>query len=118
MLKYAAGLSKETIVDIKANVVKAPTEIQGCSQKSVELKVHKIYAVSKSMPVLPLQIEDASRPEKAEGEPDDGFVRVNPDTRLDNRILDLRTTAKHAIFRVQAGVCKLFREHLTKEGKK
>ena len=113
MLKYSASLPKETIVDIQASVVKSPTEIQGCSQKHVELHVRKIYAVSKSLPVLPLQIEDASRPEKADGEPDDGLVRVNPDTRLDNRVLDLRTTTKHAIFRLQAGVCKLFRGHLT-----
>jgi len=28
----------------------------------------------------------------------------------------LRTTTKQAIFRVQAGVCKLFRDHLTSEG--
>ena len=94
----------------------APTEIQGCTQKDVELQVHQFHAVSKSLPVLPLQLEDASRPEKADGEPDDGLVRVNPDTRLDNRILDLRTTTKHAIFKLQAGVCKLFREHLTNEG--
>ena len=116
MLKYAASLPRETIVDIKATVVASPTEIKGCSQKEVELKVNKIFAVSKSLPILPLQIDDASRPERADGEPDDGLVRVNPDTRLDNRVLDLRTTAKHAIFRLQAGVCKLFRQHLTNEG--
>lgn len=33
-------------------------------------------------------------------------------TRLDNRIMDLRTPAKQAIFRVQSGVCQLFREYL------
>jgi aspartyl/asparaginyl-tRNA synthetase len=33
-------------------------------------------------------------------------------TRLDNRIIDLRTTAKHAIFRLQSGVCQVFREFL------
>lgn len=33
-------------------------------------------------------------------------------TRLDNRVIDLRTTAKQAIFRVSSGVCQLFREFL------
>merc|ERR1711937_703024 len=116
MLKYAASLPKESIVDVKATIVKAPTEIQGCTQKDVELQVHQFHAVSKSLPVLPLQLEDASRPEKADGEPDDGLVRVNPDTRLDNRILDLRTTTKHAIFKIQAAVCRLFRNHLSNKG--
>ena len=30
-------------------------------------------------------------------------------TRLDNRIIDLRTTSKQAIFRIQAAVCRYFR---------
>ena len=34
-------------------------------------------------------------------------------TRLDNRVIDLRTTAKQAIFRISSGVCQLFREYLT-----
>jgi len=35
---------------------------------------------------------------------------------LDNRILDLRTPTNQAIFRLQAGVCALFRETLAKSG--
>ena len=27
----------------------------------------------------------------------------------DNRVIDLRTTAKHAVFRLSSGVCSLFR---------
>ena len=42
-------------------------------------------------------------------------IRVNQDTRLDNRILDLRTPTNQAIYRVEAGVCKLFRESLEKQ---
>ena len=33
--------------------------------------------------------------------------RVNQDTRLDNRYLDLRTPANQAIFRIQAAVCQV-----------
>lgn len=36
--------------------------------------------------------------------------------KLDNRILDLRTSTNQAIYRVEAGIMRLFREHLTKEG--
>lgn len=31
-------------------------------------------------------------------------------TRLDNRVIDLRTPAKQAIFKLSSGVCQLFRE--------
>jgi len=44
------------------------------------------------------------------------LAKVNLDTRLDNRILDLRTVTSQAIFRVEAGVCKLFRDTLTDFG--
>lgn len=43
-------------------------------------------------------------------------IRVHQDTRLDNRVLDLRTPANQAIFRLEAGVCKLFRDILTQRG--
>jgi len=35
---------------------------------------------------------------------------------LDNRVLDLRTPANQAIFRLEAGVCRLFRDILTDKG--
>ena len=132
MIKFTGAITRESIIDMEAKVVKAPEEIKNCSQKLVELQITKVtlfsticplvtgyfqmFVVSKAIPQLPLQIEDASRPERPDDAEDDGFVRVNADTRLDNRILDLRTVSKQAIFRIQAGICKLFREHLTNEG--
>merc|ERR1712192_393540 len=44
------------------------------------------------------------------------FARVNQDVRLDNRVLDLRTPTNQAIFRLEAGVCQLFRDTLVKKG--
>ncbi|CAJ0639504.1 13090_t:CDS:10, partial [Entrophospora sp. SA101] len=46
-----------------------------------------------------------------------GFVkfasnRVALDTRLNHRIVDLRTITNNAIFRIQSGVCQLFRDFL------
>jgi aspartyl/asparaginyl-tRNA synthetase len=46
----------------------------------------------------------------------DTQATVLQDTRLDNRVLDLRTTTNQALFRLEAGVCELFREILTKKG--
>jgi len=86
-------------------------KITSCSQQDVELHLSQIWVVSASEPRLPLLIEDASRPE---GEGD--LATVNQDTRLDNRILDLRTTTSQSIFRLEAGVCMLFREYLTNKG--
>jgi nondiscriminating aspartyl-tRNA synthetase len=43
------------------------------------------------------------------------YVVVNQDTKLDNRVLDLRTPANQAIFRIQSAVCTLFRELLLQQ---
>jgi len=97
-----------------AIVMPVPSKIESCSQKDVEVHLKEIFVVSAAKSQLPLQIEDAARPI---GEVDEMTlnVRVNQDTRLDNRVLDLRTPANQAIFKVEAGICKLFRDILTRK---
>lgn len=111
MLKFVAGISCESIIDVLGTVTSTDTKITSCSQQDVELHLDQVWVVSASEPRLPLLIDDASRPE---GEGD--LATVNQDTRLDNRILDLRTTTSQSIFRLEAGVCRLFREYLTGKG--
>ena len=43
-------------------------------------------------------------------------MSVGQDVRLDNRVVDLRTPANQAIFRVQSAVSQLFREALLERG--
>jgi len=77
---------------------------------------------------LPFELKDAQRPESAAeagevgdeetespqstAEADKKEVRVGLHTRLNNRIIDLRTQTSQAIFRIQSGACALFREFL------
>lgn len=102
-------------MDIRANLVAVSVKIESCTEQNLELQGLEIFVVSQAKPQLPLQIEDASRPEKKD-DPESLNIRVNQDTRLDNRVLDLRTPANQAIFRLEAGVCKLFRDILTNKG--
>nr|XP_023026329.1 aspartate--tRNA ligase, cytoplasmic [Leptinotarsa decemlineata] len=114
MVKFSSGIPKESIVDVESTVAEVSAGVAGCSQRDIELVASQLWVVSSSAPQLPLQIEDASRPEKAD---DEGLnIRVNQDTRLDNRILDLRTPTNQAIYRLEAGVCRLFRDCLTRRG--
>jgi len=114
MIKFIAGISKESIIDVEAVVRKSPSPIESCTKQDVELEAVKVFVVSASDPKLPLQIEDAAR--KMTEDDEGTFARVNQDVRLDNRILDLRTPANQAIFRLEAGVCQLFRECLAGKG--
>lgn len=115
MVKFSGSVPRESIVDVRARVVPVAAKIEACTEQSLELHATEFYLVSPAKAQLPLQIEDAARPEKSD-DPEALKIRVNQDTRLDNRVLDLRTPANQAIFRLEAGVCKLFRDILAAQG--
>lgn len=114
MVKWSASISLESIVVVHGIVKVAPEEIQSCTVKDVEIQVTKLYTIAEAPAQLPILIEDASRSE--EQAEIAGLPVVNLDTRLDYRVIDLRTATNQAIFRIQSGVCALFREFLTKKG--
>lgn len=113
MVKWVSNLTKESVVDIQG-VIMAPEsgKVESCTQQDVELVAQSIYCVSRSVPRLPFEIDDASRPETDFDKEDCTYVRVGQDTRLNHRVIDLRTPANQAIFRVQSAVCELFRDAL------
>ena len=47
MVKFAGSISRESIIDLEAKVVKAPEQIKTCSQKDVELQITQFHVVSK-----------------------------------------------------------------------
>lgn len=66
MVKFASNITKESIIDIEATVSQVTGSVAGCTQQDVELAASQIWVVSAAAPQLPLQIEDASRPEKTD----------------------------------------------------
>lgn len=114
-VKFVAGVNKESVMDLEGYVRGVAQKIEGATQHDVEMHVTQAWLVSASEPRLPLQIDDASRAvvEEKEGEL---AITVSQEVRLDNRILDLRTPTNQAIFRLEGGVCRLFREALDKRG--
>lgn len=103
MVTFAAKIPKESIIDVKALVTVPDKPVQTCSQK-VELQIKEIWIVNKSVPMLPFQLEDASRRvENQEDEEKGGaageeskdgkLAVVGQDVRLNNRIIDLRVPA-------------------------
>jgi len=109
---FAGALPDESVVDILAKVSCPDQPINSCTKSDVELSVERLYCIGRSQ-ALPLQLADASRSEE-EYKKDPSLIRVGQDVRLDNRVIDLRTVANQAIFRIQSGVCTLFREYLLK----
>ncbi|KAL9677920.1 hypothetical protein QQ045_015757 [Rhodiola kirilowii] len=118
MVKYVNGLSRESHVDIEGVVSVPDVAIKGASQQ-VEIQVRKIYGVSRAVPNLPINIEDAARSDEEIQkalQAGEQLVKVNQDTRLNYRVLDLRTPANQAIFRIEFEVADFFGQFLKKEG--
>jgi len=127
MVKYSGKIPPESIIEILALVTKPDQPIAGCTQQ-MELQIVEIWTVNKSVPILPFQLEDASRQvldqaaddgkATTEESKDDGKAKmpvVKQDVRLDNRIIDLRVPANQAIMRLQSGVCQVYREFMYKK---
>ena len=114
MAKFAGALSKESVVDLCGRVTVPPEPLRGCTQSDVEISVDRIYCISRAE-ALPLQLDDLCRSE-AELAADPKAVRVLLETRLSNRVVDLRTKCNQGILRIQSGVCQLFKEFLLNKG--
>jgi len=111
---FSGALPDESVVDILGKVALPGAPITSCTVPDVELQVQKIFCIGRAVP-LPLQLADAGRSD-LDYEKDPSLVRVGQDVRLDNRVIDLRTVTNQAIFRIQSGVCQLFREFLLQHG--
>ena len=57
------SVSKESIVDVCGKVVIAAKSVESCSKCDIELVIEQFLVISQAAVPLPLQIEDASRPE-------------------------------------------------------
>lgn len=114
MVKWAGSINLESIVLVRGIVRKVEDPVKSATVQDVEIHVTQIFSIVETPEKLPILIEDAARSD-AEAEAA-GLPVVNLDTRLDSRVIDLRTPTNQAIFKIQAGLCALFREFLGKRG--
>lgn len=110
MVRWAESVNPESICLVQGRVQKSPEEIKSTTVHDAEIIVEKLHVISEAPQTLPFPILDASRPAELEG------PTVALDTRLDNRVLDLRTITNQAIFRISSGIGNLFRDYLNSQG--
>jgi aspartyl-tRNA synthetase len=115
MVKWAATIMPESIILVEGTVQKTSEEIKGTSVSDAQVVIKKLYVVSSVHGALPFSLEDASRAEADQEKEDPRFNKVQLDTRLNNRVLELRTPANQAIFTLQAAITDMFRSFLKSE---
>jgi aspartyl-tRNA synthetase len=128
-MKFLEGIPKESVLDVKGQVVVPDNPVESCSIADIEIAVESVIVINRTIDDLPFMIEDASRKltaketeamdnddEGEENETENKMPIVGINKRLNNRIMDLRTPANQGIFRVQSAVCTLYREYLLSQG--
>lgn len=116
---WAEHVDIESVVLVRGRVQEPKAkqgEILSTSIHDCEISILEIHVEGKVSAHVPFTVQEAELT-KAEAEKDGEKRQVIPDrVRLNNRILDLRTTASQSIFRIQSGMVRLFREHLESLG--
>lgn len=120
MVKFCGSVPSESVVITHA-VVKKPLElVKSATVSHLEVHIKKLFIECKALSQLPLQVADAERPIPAEGEDqsteEDGRPLVGLNTRLNNRVIDLRAKHNQAIFKIKHGVTALFQDFLQARG--
>ena len=128
MILFCKNIKQESIIDIYGIIKKTPFKIKRAQPKhlqEIEIHIKKCYLVSNvEATELPFNLEHASRSEEKTEEQEESkenskdskfnktLTKIGQSKRLDNRWYDLRTPANYAIFCIQSGVCRFFREYL------
>jgi len=99
-LEREAEHATEAVKDVKKNVEANAQQYKQTDEEKARLK----------------EIQDLLKPLQKKREEAQRVRMVGLNLRLDNRVIDLRTVANQAIFRIQSGVCTLFREVLLQKG--
>ncbi len=97
-------------------VQKPEQEVKSATIHDVELLINELHVTARRPEAVPFTVyEDEVSKEKEKTE-DAHASHITDRARLNNRILDLRTAPSKAIFRINAGVCNLFRSYLDSQG--
>jgi len=113
MVKFARDIPLESLCLMHGIVKRTTEKIRSASIQDFEIHAKKVYLVSKAYTPLPLQPADS---ETALPSEDISSPTVSLNTRLNNRVLDLRAKINHCIFILKDGVDSLFQEFLRARG--
>ncbi|KAF9531975.1 hypothetical protein CPB83DRAFT_848129 [Crepidotus variabilis] len=116
MVKWAAGLADESIVLVEGVATQTQEPIKSATISNVEVHVSQLHLIAGLDARLPFTVEDANRPELESDSSDAQYKRVLLETRLNNRVIDLRTNTNQAVFRLQSAIGDFFRQFLSENG--
>ena len=115
MVQWAEHLPRETLVHVQGTLQKPKADVRDASISQMEIAMHSMHIIARVEEPLGIDVHDMDRLIKDEDD-EEPHPDVPLRTRMANRIIDLRTPSSQAIFRVNSGVCNLFRSYLDDKG--
>lgn len=93
----AKDISPESVVEVRGVLRRALAAITSVTCQHVEIVVTELHVVSRAATPLPFPLQDEN---------------TKLDTRLNHRVMDLRTTRSVATMRLVSAICQSFRHRL------
>lgn len=100
-LQMLKGLQLETVLKFSGTIVERKSKDP--SVKAVEMQAETMEILSPVTEAPPVEISKTD-------------LEVNLDTLIDNRVITLRHPKQRAIFRIQAGLVRGYRDYMDKQG--
>lgn len=98
-VKWVQRLDPESLVQVTGTLQQAPEPVRSATYKDLEVKIYSVHLIN---PAHDLSFDNYAPPETTQ-------------TRLSNRILDLRHPSNQALFRIRSMITRVFREVLEKD---
>ena len=118
MVQWIERIPTGSIVLVKGKVQNPEQLVKGCTKHNVEISVSELHVVARRPEAVPFTAyeNDVSKVKELDEEAPAHSSHITDRARLNHRILDLRTPTSKAIFRINSGVCNLFRSYLDSQG--
>lgn len=108
---WAEHIPIETVVLVKGQLKRPNEPVQATTLHDFEIAIHELHVVATLTKDLPFSVYQADVPRREE---DDRIIADR--TLLSHRLLNLRTSTAQSIFRINSGICNLFRSYLDEKG--
>ncbi|KAK3167619.1 hypothetical protein OEA41_010746 [Lepraria neglecta] len=118
MVQWVERIPTGSIVIVKGKPQKPEQPVTGCTKHDVEILVRELHVVVRRPEAVPFTVyeDEVSRTKELDEDAPAQTSNITDRARLNHRILDLRTATSRAIFRINSGVCNLFRSYLDSQG--
>ncbi|KAK4915805.1 aspartate--tRNA ligase dps1, partial [Elasticomyces elasticus] len=104
MVRFVEHMRPGTLVLVRGRLKQAEQKVKLTTLHDIEIEITHVHLETARTVSIPFSVYEA--------EAITDNHQISDHVRLANRILDLRTPTSQGIFRVQAGICRYFREYL------